>query len=54
MFHLQAGVLAVVAHAGGGVVDRSIVQVVFFVVPITFTVWYAAAVKARAQRMTAG
>lgn len=53
-FTIGAGVLAAVAHAGGGVVERSIVQVVFFVIPITFTIRYAAAVKARALSMMSG
>ena len=47
-FTLGAVLLAVVAHAGGGVLPRTIVQVAAFVIPMVFTVRYAAAVRGRA------
>jgi hypothetical protein len=47
-FTVGATLLAVVAHAGGGVLPRTIAQVAAFVIPMVFTVRYAAAVRRRA------
>jgi hypothetical protein len=37
---------------GGGVLARSVVQVLAFVIPMVFTVRYAAAVRARLRGVT--
>lgn len=46
-FTLGAGALALVVHAGGGSTVRLIVQVAAFVIPMVFTVRYAAHVRDR-------
>jgi hypothetical protein len=48
-FTLGALALTVVVREDGGVVARSLVQVAAFVIPMVFTLRYAAAVRARAQ-----
>lgn len=46
-FTLGAAILTVIAHAGGGIVPRSVAQVAAFVIPMVFTVRYVAIVRAR-------
>jgi hypothetical protein len=52
-FTVGAVVLAVIVHAGGGVLPRVLAQVAAFVIPMVFTVRYAAVVRARAQDASA-
>jgi hypothetical protein len=47
-FTLGAVLLAVIVHAGGGVLPRTVAQVAAFAIPMVFTVRYAAAVRRRA------
>jgi hypothetical protein len=49
-FTVSAVVLAVVVHAGGDVLLRTLLQVLGFVAPILFTVRYIKVVQARGQR----
>jgi len=51
-FTLGAVLLAVIVHAGGGVGVRSVAQVAAFVIPMVFTVRYAALVRARAGELS--
>jgi len=51
-FTLSALALAVVVRDGEGTLARSVVQVLAFVIPMVFTVRYAAAVRARAAAIT--
>jgi hypothetical protein len=48
-FTLGAALLAVIVHSGGGVVARVVAQVAAFVIPMLFTVRYAAIAQARAE-----
>jgi hypothetical protein len=52
-FTIGSGVLALVAYEGGGVLWRSIVQVVAIVLPMVFTLRYAERVRARGDRLRA-
>jgi hypothetical protein len=52
-FTVGAGVLALVAYEGTGVIGRTIVQVVAFVVPMVFTIRYAARARPRADQYRA-
>jgi len=48
-FTAGAVVLAAIVHSGGGTLPRTVAQVAAFVIPMVFTVRYAALVRRRAE-----
>jgi hypothetical protein len=52
-FTAGAAALALVAHAGGGTIARTIVQVAALVIPMVFTIRYTARARARGQHYQA-